>query len=62
MAAKLEEEKAQMLRDFFTQIQALKQQAMAPSPEMMGPPPANPMPTPTSPMIPNVNLPQGAVA
>lgn len=61
MAAKLEEEKAQMLRDFFTQVQALKMAAM-PQPEMggMGPAPANPMPTPTSPILPNVNLPQGA--
>lgn len=56
VAAKLEEKKAQMLRDFFTQIQTLKAAAM-PAPMAGAPltPPANPMPTPTSPMIPNLN-------
>lgn len=52
--AKLEEDRCQMLRDFFTQVQAIKQAAMPPAP--MGPPiapTANPMPTPTSPLIPN---------
>lgn len=54
--AKLEESKAQKLRDFFTQIQALKQEAM----QALAPPPgAMPGGTgvaeapPTNPMIPN---------
>ncbi len=53
--AKLEEERCQMLRDFFTQIQALKQAAMPPAmPQGPQPSPqANPQPTPTSPLIPN---------
>lgn len=55
VAAKLEESKAQKLRDFFTQIQALKQ-AMMPPP-MAGPggmaPTASPEAPPTNPMIPN---------
>lgn len=53
--AKLEEAKAQKLRDFFTQIQALKveaQSAMAP-PAMPGQPQAMPEAPPTNPMIPN---------
>lgn len=57
VAAKLEEKRAQMLRDFFVQVQAL-QQAATPPPAMPMPgaaPPANPEPTPTSPMIPNTN-------
>ena len=37
VAANLEESKAQKLRDFFTQIQTLKQAAMPPSPPMMSP-------------------------
>lgn len=52
--AKLEESKAQKLRDFFTQIQALKaeaMQAMAPPPGSM--PQASPEAPPTNPMIPN---------
>lgn len=55
VAANLEEKKAQKLRDFFTQIQALKL-ASAPPP-MPGPmvAPANPTPTPTSDMLPNTN-------
>lgn len=61
VAAKLEESKAQKLRDFFTQIQTLKQAAMPPPMlgAMPGGPvaPANPMPTPTSPMLPNTNAP-----
>ena len=51
--AKLEEEKSQMLRDFFSQIQAIKQAAqpppMAPQPQ----PQANPQPPAQSPLIPN---------
>jgi hypothetical protein len=56
--AKLEEEKNQMLRDFFTQVQAIKMAAMPPQPAPGAPgsmpaPQANPEPTPTSPLIPN---------
>jgi hypothetical protein len=43
--AKLEEEKAQLLRDFFTQVQTLKQvaqQAMQPAPQPLGVPMAPP--------------------
>jgi hypothetical protein len=50
LAAKLEEKKADMLRTFFKQIQALVQAAMpppAPAPQ------ATPQPLPTSPLIPN---------
>ena len=58
--AKLPESKAQQLRDFASQVQALKKAAMAamaPSPEMMGAagvPQANPAAAPTNDMIPNV--------
>lgn len=59
MAAKLEENKADMLRDFFTQIQALKQAAMPPP--TPGPTPqANPEPTPTSPLVPRNQPPSAA--
>lgn len=55
MAANLEEEKADMLRLFFNQIQTLVKAGtpppMAPAPA----PTANPMPTPTSPLVPNTN-------
>lgn len=55
LAANLEEEKADKLRDFFTAIQALKQAAMPP-PMPMGPvPTANPQPNATSPLVPNTN-------
>jgi hypothetical protein len=61
VSAKLEEERAQMLRDFFTQTQAMIQ---ASQPPPMGPPGAAPSPgsptpqaapvaPPTSPLIPN---------
>jgi hypothetical protein len=51
-AAKLEEKKADMLRTFFTQVQALKMAATPPPPP--GPmPQANPMPAATSPLVPN---------
>lgn len=63
--AKLEEEKMQMLRDYFTQVQALKQAATPPAPPPMpGPgapgapaPQANPEPAPTSPLVPNAPAP-----
>ncbi len=59
--AKLEESKAQKLRDFFNQIQTIKQAAMQPPPMQAGgasqgpagPPQANPQPLPTSPLVPN---------
>jgi hypothetical protein len=58
--SKLEEERMQMLRDFFTQVQALKQQAMTPPPGSPISPPggapaplATPEAPPTSPMFPN---------
>lgn len=63
VAAKLEEKKAQQLRDFFTMIQALKQQAATPPPmpTVAGPQPtANPMPNNQSPLIPNTNAAQPA--
>lgn len=56
-AAKLEEEKAQMLRDFFTQIQALKQAAVPPQAPQMAPTQnAAPQALPQSPLIPNGNV------
>lgn len=53
--AKLEESKAQKLRDFFTQIQAIKQAAQPPpmAPQGAPAPQAAPMPAPQSPLIPN---------
>ncbi len=53
--AKLPESKAQMLRDFFTQVQALKTQASQPqAPQGPAPAPqANPEALPTSPLVPN---------
>ena len=59
--AKLDEERLEMLRQFFTQIQALKAQAaaaMAPPPGAM--PQANPEAPAQSDMIPNVPAPAGA--
>lgn len=55
VAAKLEEEKAQMLRDFYTQCNDLKTAAMPPPAPAPGAaaPTANPQPTPTSPLVPN---------
>lgn len=56
--AKLEEKKAQQLRDFFTQLQALKQASMPPpmpgAPMPGAAPMAAPEALPTNPMIPNV--------
>lgn len=65
--AKLEEEKAQMIRDFWTQAQALLQEASAPPPGMQPPAPGMPtapggaqiqpqaaaQPLPQSPLVPN---------
>ena len=53
-AAKLEEERAEMLRTFFTQVQTLKQAATPPAPMGAGvAPQANPEPLGTNPLIPN---------
>lgn len=63
-AAELEEEKQQMLRDFFEQIQGIKQASMAPPPVPGAPPGAQapggspspqaaPEALPTSPLVPN---------
>lgn len=51
-SAKLEETKMEMLRQFFTQVQNIKQAAMPP-PMPQAQPQANPQPAPTSPLIPN---------
>lgn len=59
-SAKLEEEKAQQLRDFYSQIQALKQAAMPPvAPQAPAQPAAAPQTLPQSPLIANGN-PAGA--
>ncbi len=52
LAANLEEKKADMLRTFFKQCQALVQAAMPPPMPAMAPQ-ANPEPAPTSPLVPN---------
>lgn len=56
--AKLEESKAQKLRDFWTQIQDLKQAAMPPMPAVPAQPGPQgvPMPQQQSPMLPNVPI------
>lgn len=61
MAKNLEEDKAQMLRDFFTQVGAITQAGQPPMPPMPGgpavpgiTPQADPMAPPQSDMIPNV--------
>lgn len=52
--AKLEEEKCQLLRDFYTQVNALIQAATPPQPPMATPTPqATPEPLPQSPLVPN---------
>jgi len=61
VAANLEERKAQMLRDFFTQIGVLKAAGQpAPQQVMPGAPTANPQPNVSNPLIPNTNA--GAAA
>lgn len=56
VSANLEESRAEMLRNFFSQTQALIQQATTPPPNMApgAQPQANPMPAPQSDLIPNV--------
>ncbi len=54
LAAKLEEDKADLLRTFFKQVQALKQAGMPAAPPAPAPTPqASPQAPPTSPLIPN---------
>lgn len=56
LAAKLEEEKADLLRKFFNQTQAMLQAMKTLTMPQAAPvPPANPMPTPTSALVPNTN-------
>lgn len=56
MSAKLPEARAEMLRTWFKQVQAL---VMAAQPQPQGPmPQANPQPAPTSPLVPNSPNPQ----
>lgn len=50
---KLEQDKCQMLRDFFTQVQGLKMSAMPPPQPQPGAPQAVPMAPPVSPILPN---------
>lgn len=52
-AANLEESRCQMLRDWFTQLQTLKQQSMPPMPMQGAAPQGVPMAPPQSPMLPN---------
>jgi hypothetical protein len=55
---KLEEKKMQMFRDWFNELQNIKQMAVPP-PAAMPAPQAAPQPTPTSPLVPNgANSPQ----
>ena len=53
LAANLEENKAEMLRNFFKQCLALQQAAMPPPMPAQPMPQANPQAAPTSPLIPN---------
>lgn len=52
-SAKLEEEKCQMLRDFFTQVNAMTSAAQPPQPAQAAAPMAAPQAMPTSPLVPN---------
>ncbi len=61
LSAKLEESKAQKLRDFFTAVQTIKQAAMPPPmPPQVAAPQASPQAAPTSPLVPNSPNPQAA--
>ncbi len=55
LAANLEEEKADLLRTFFNQVQTLIQ-ASQPPPAPQPVPTANPMPAPVSPLVPNTPM------
>jgi hypothetical protein len=58
---KLEEEKSQMLRDFYSQIQTLKQAAVPQAQAAPNPvPQAQAMPLPQSPLVPNAVQPGAA--
>lgn len=59
LAANIEEEKADLLRKFFNQVQTLIQGSQPTQPTMPSPT-ANPMPAPTSPLVPNTNAQQAA--
>lgn len=52
-SAKLEEERCQMIRDFFSQVQTLKQAAQPPAPPQQPVPQAQAQPLPQSPLVPN---------
>jgi hypothetical protein len=58
LAANLEEKKADMLRDFFSQVQALIAAATPPPMPAAPMPQANPQAAPTSPLVPNSPNPQ----
>lgn len=60
MAARLEEDKAEMLRNFFKQCLALQQAALPPPMPMQPTPQANAAPLPTSPLVSNANPQPGA--
>jgi hypothetical protein len=61
LAANLEEEKADLLRKFFIQVQSLIQGSQPVVPPGPAPTPtASPMPAPTSPLVPNTNAPMAA--
>lgn len=61
LAANLEEEKADMLRLFFQQVQTIKTAAMQPAPQAMpATPQALPEAAPTSPLVPNAPAPAAA--
>lgn len=51
---KLEEEKMQKLRDYFTAVNTTEMAMQPPQPQQAAQPTANPEPAPTSPLVPNV--------
>jgi Phage portal protein, SPP1 Gp6-like len=57
LAANLEEEKADLLRKFFTQVQTMVTAGQPPAPAPGPTPTANPQAAPTSPLVPNTNAP-----
>lgn len=62
LAAKLEEDKADLLRLFFKQVQALTAAGQPPMPAPAAAPQANPEAAPTSPLVPNSPNPQPQAA